>query len=94
MFKSQQAHLLAQLFDEILVPGAVWDEVTTGSKNDVAATELAKVSWARRVEIASISPEVLAWDLGKGESAVLGLALKEPGFAVVEDAIAKFLIAF
>ena len=85
LFKSQQADLLAQLFDEILVPGAVWDEVTTGSKNDVAATELVKVSWARRTEIPSISPEVLAWDLGKGESAVLGLALKKPGFAVVID---------
>lgn len=85
LFKSQQADLLAQLFDEILVPSAVWDEVTAGSKNDVAATELVKVSWARRTEIASISPEVLAWDLGKGESAVLGLALKKPGFAVVID---------
>ena len=39
LFKSQQADLLAQLFDEILVPEAVWDEVTAGSKNDVAATE-------------------------------------------------------
>ncbi|MGK7922593.1 MAG: DUF3368 domain-containing protein [Trichodesmium sp.] len=85
LFKSQQADLLAQLFDEILVPEAVWDEVTAGSKNDIAATELVKVSWARRIEVASISPEVLAWDLGKGESAVLGLALKQPDFAVIID---------
>ncbi|GGA29817.1 hypothetical protein [Okeania sp. KiyG1] len=85
LFKSKQTDLLPQLFDEILVPGAVWDEVTAGRKNDVAATGLMKVSWAQRIEMTEISPEVLAWDLGKGESAVLGLALKKPGFAVIID---------
>jgi predicted nucleic acid-binding protein len=68
LFKSQQAELLPQLFSEILVPAGVWDEITAAGQNDAAARELSRVTWAQRVEIGNIAPEVAAWDLGKGES--------------------------
>ncbi|MDA0265992.1 MAG: hypothetical protein O2890_03620 [Cyanobacteria bacterium] len=32
LFKSQQAELLPQLFEEIVVPQGVWDEVTARSQ--------------------------------------------------------------
>ncbi|MEO0133073.1 MAG: hypothetical protein ABIK73_09150 [candidate division WOR-3 bacterium] len=67
LFKSQQADLLPQLFSEIIVPAGVWDEVTA-TQNDIASQQLPAVSWVQRVEIGAIGPEVLAWDLGKGES--------------------------
>jgi predicted nucleic acid-binding protein len=39
LFKSGQADLLPHIFDEILVPQAVWQEVTA-SKDDIAAQQL------------------------------------------------------
>jgi predicted nucleic acid-binding protein len=90
LFKSQQAELLPQLFSEILVPQAVWDEVTVAGQNDTASQQLASVSWAQQVEIGAIAPEVAAWDLGKGESEVLSLALKTPDcVALIDDKAAR-----
>ncbi|MBE9238512.1 hypothetical protein IQ227_21435 [Anabaena aphanizomenioides LEGE 00250] len=55
LFKSQQAKLLPQLFTEILVPEGVFQEVTQGVKDDIAARELPNVSWITRVEINDIA---------------------------------------
>ncbi|GAB4286513.1 MAG: DUF3368 domain-containing protein [Oscillatoriaceae cyanobacterium] len=84
LFKSKQADLLPQLFSEIIVPAGVWHEVTA-TKIDTASQQLPQVPWVRLVEIASIAPEVLAWDLGQGESEVLSCALKTPDCAAVID---------
>lgn len=51
LFNSNQADLLPQLFNEIYVPQAVWEEVTC-AKNDIAAQQLPDVTWARLVEVA------------------------------------------
>lgn len=85
LFKSQQAELLPQLFTEILVPAAVWNEITAAGQNDVASRQLPSTPWVQRVEIASVAPEVAAWDLGKGESAVLSLSLTTPDYAAIVD---------
>jgi predicted nucleic acid-binding protein len=85
LFKSQQADLLPQLFSEIIVPVGVWDEVTGTAQNDAASRQLSKVPWAQRVEIGEIPPEVAAWDLGKGESEVLSLALSDSNLAAIVD---------
>jgi len=58
LFKSQQANLLPQLFSDILVPVGVWDEITSTGQNDAAASQLASSSWAQRVEVGAIAPEV------------------------------------
>ena len=85
LFKSQQAELLPQLFPEILGPEAVWLEILAAGKEDVAAQQLPKVSWARKVIVETISTQVSAWDLGKGESAVLSLALTLSDCRVIID---------
>jgi predicted nucleic acid-binding protein len=88
LFKSGQAELLPQLFNEILIPQAVWEEVTI-SKDDIASQQLPHTSWLQPVSIA-IHPSIAAWDLGVGESAVLSFALQNPGYrAVLDDAAAR-----
>ena len=39
LFKSQQAYFLPQLFEEILVPAGIWQEVSS-KPDDVAAKDL------------------------------------------------------
>ncbi|MEI2582449.1 DUF3368 domain-containing protein [Scytonema sp. PRP1] len=87
LFKSQQAELLPQLFAEILVPSGVFEEVTMAGEDDAASRQLPGISWIKRVEITGLAPEVAAWDLGKGESQVLSLALKTSAnsAAIVDD---------
>ena len=86
LFQSGQAGLLPQLFQKIIVPGAVWTEVTGGERDDAAARELIVQPWPVR-EIVMTSPRVAAWNLGDGESSVLSYALEYPASrAVVDDA--------
>jgi len=90
LFKANLSYLLPQLFTEILVPGAVWDEVAAGGPTDMAAQGLATIDWAKRVEVAMVAPPILAWNLGQGESEVLTVALNHPGYrAVIDDSAAR-----
>ncbi|WP_375497411.1 DUF3368 domain-containing protein [uncultured Nostoc sp.] len=83
IWKSQQVQLLPQLFTEIIVPLGVFEEVTT--KDDAALTLLPNITWIQTVEVNTINPVVAAWDLGKGESQVLSLALKNSDCAAIVD---------
>jgi predicted nucleic acid-binding protein len=90
LFKCHLAHLLPQLFAEVSIPGAVYDEVLRGSAIDIAAQQLPASSWAKRVEVTEIPPTITAWNLGIGESEVLALALANPGArAMLDDAAAR-----
>jgi predicted nucleic acid-binding protein len=89
LFRSGQAGLLPQLFQKIIVPGAVWTEVTGGERDDPAARELIVQPWPIR-EIVMTSPRVAVWNLGDGETSVLSYALENPACrAVVDDAEAR-----
>ena len=77
------------MFAEVLVPGAVWDEVIAGGTMDVAA-QLQTIDWLKRVEVLAIAPGIPAWNLGQGESEVLSVALNHAGYrAVIDDAAAR-----
>ena len=90
LFKSGLAHLLPQLFADMLVPAAVWEEVLAGGETDAAAVGLPAAGWAARVEVAAIAPNVAVWNLGQGESEVLTLALSLPNCrAMVDDRAAR-----
>jgi len=90
LFKANLAHLLPQVFTEVLIPGAVWDEVIAGGPTEMAAQGLGTVDWAKRVEVAAVAPVILGWNLGQGESEVLSVALNHPGYRVViDDAAAR-----
>lgn len=83
-----QEHLFHTLADEVVIPRAVAVEIEAGPANDPARQVLAGGHFTI-VEVVPV-PEILAWDLGAGETAVLSYALKEPGWAVVlDDAVAR-----
>lgn len=90
LFKAQMADLFPQLFTEVLVPSAVWNEVVMGEASDAAAEGLGSATWARRVEVATIPSTILAWNLGQGESEVLSLVIERSGYrAMLDDAAAR-----
>lgn len=89
LFRSGQADLLPRLFNHIVVPDAVWQEVVLDEWDDTAARELGQQSWPVRRDILS-SPRVAAWALGAGETAVLSYALANPPLrAVIDDMDAR-----
>ena len=89
LYKSQLITLLPQLFTEIHVPSAVWQEVTA-CKNDIAAQCLPTANWAIKTDVGSIDPLVASWDLGAGESELLSYVLSQPNYtAMMDDAAAR-----
>jgi predicted nucleic acid-binding protein len=88
VFKSDQAMLLPQLFQEIYLPSDVYGEIVAG-KDDLASQQVPQIPWLKPVEI-PIHPTIAAWDLGAGESSVLSFALAHPEYrAIVDDAAAR-----
>lgn len=83
--KSHQEDLLPQLFTSIVVPAAVWQEITTSSHSDSAAVKLPTFSWAKRDNTIVIPPLIQAWDLGAGEAEVWSYAFANPEYVAVLD---------
>lgn len=81
--------VLPELFPEIVVPEAVWDEIVNGPHLDMAAQMLPQLDWLKK-EPVNLVPDVVRWDLGMGETAVLSFALKNNGYTpVMDDMLAK-----
>jgi predicted nucleic acid-binding protein len=85
LFKSRQSELLPQLFREIVVPPAVWREITQTKRQDEAAINLPKTPWINRAQEVAIAPEVAAKNLGKGETEILSFCLSNSKFAAIID---------
>jgi predicted nucleic acid-binding protein len=86
--KAGYTDLLLKLPGEIIVPKAVAEEILAGSISD-PARQLLVTGKLPVVEIQAL-PEILAWDLGKGEAAVLSYTLANPGWiAVIDDLAAR-----
>lgn len=88
--KSGQLEWLARM-GRIVVPESVANEVAAGSPGDPARLWLeAPVGMASIIRDPVIADELLAWDLGRGENAVIAFALAHPGHeAVLDDAAAR-----
>ena len=81
-------HLFHALADEVVVPRAVAMEIEAGPADDPARQTITS-GYFTIVETVP-EPDVLAWDLGSGETAVLSYALNRPGWmAILDDAMAR-----
>ena len=82
--KSGLINLLPQLFSEICMPEAVFDEIERGG--DIASYQLYdyEKTWLNRYLIAS-AEEVLAWNLGDGETEVLSFAFVNKNHTALVD---------
>jgi predicted nucleic acid-binding protein len=72
----------------IIVPQAVFDEVTATQHSDRAAVALAEWDWIERAAPIDLPPTITEWDLGVGESAVIAVALLISGSRPVIDDLA------
>lgn len=81
-----ELELLEKLPTELVVPEAVVEEILAGP--DDPARRALTSSWGPR-RAATVPEKVAEWGLGKGESAVLALALELDGAAVVDDRMAR-----
>ncbi|QDZ40757.1 DUF3368 domain-containing protein [Euhalothece natronophila Z-M001] len=90
LFKSNQAELLPQLFQEIVIPQGVWDEIVIPGQLDDAAQMLPKTKWINYRKLERVHRKIEAWDLGVGESQVLSYALTHLDYtAMVDDMAAR-----
>ena len=89
LFRSGQADLLPLLFKDVFIPEQVYEEILAGEKDDAAKIAIPQTAWIKRQEV-EINLPIAAWDLGRGESAVFSLAMKETKcWAVVDDLAAR-----
>ncbi len=85
LLKSDLENILPELFDEILIPEKVWQEVLSGGDDDAAKQKLPLLSWAKRISARHLSAEIEKYNLGKGETEALSLALEIPDAGVILD---------
>ncbi len=82
--------LLALAGTPVLVPRQVADEIDRRGATDVTARAVREAPWIRIIDLVAVPPVVQAWDLGPGESAVLGWAHQHPGTeAIIDDLAAR-----
>jgi predicted nucleic acid-binding protein len=81
--------LLRTLPKQVALPQAVAIEINAGLPDDPARRVLARGEF-QIVDTPTPAAELLAWDLGAGETAVLSLAASESGWtAILDDAAAR-----
>jgi len=81
---------LRKLYDEIIIPNAVIEELAEGKKQGEDVPEINKYQWIKAKKIQVPSQIKLVPDLGKGESEVLALGLDEKQhLLIIDDKLAR-----
>ncbi len=90
LHRVKQLDLLRKLYDEIVVPNAVIQELDEGRKQGEDVPDINKYQWIKIKEIQVPSQIKLIPDLGKGESEVLSLGLIEKKhLLIIDDKLAR-----
>ncbi len=89
LFNSDLAFILPAMFNEIVVPDAVWNEIVNSKSYDIAKQSLPDASWIKTVSATPVK-EVVRQRLGKGETEVIGFAFKNRDYTpMLDDKAAK-----
>jgi predicted nucleic acid-binding protein len=73
--KIGKLHILRELFGEITIPKAVWDEVVVKGKGKPGAKEVEKAEWIKVMDVKDrLSVEVLRGEIEVGEAEAIVLA--------------------
>jgi predicted nucleic acid-binding protein len=80
--------LLQLVSSEVIVPEAVAYEIQVRGGSDPTAQALATTSWLVVTQTPPVPPQIQAWDLGPGESAVLAWAHTHEGCEAIMDDLA------
>lgn len=89
--KIGRLHIIESLNSAYAIPSAVADEITAGPENDPARIWLSEGHNKQHLfKALDIPPQLLAWDLGAGETAVLAHCIAQTGRrAVLDDRAAR-----
>jgi predicted nucleic acid-binding protein len=80
--------LLSADAESVLVPQPVVDEILGWPTAIAAENAIHSFSWLAIAPPDPIPPKIIAWDLGKGESAVLAYGLNHPDCTLILDDLA------
>lgn len=82
--------LLPKIFSPIMVPRAVANEILAGPVGDPAITALTGAGWLSIMDLNPVVSPIATWRLGRGETEVLEIALRNAGtVAVLDDKAAR-----
>ena len=83
--KADLLKTISPLAKKWIIPDGVLNEIRAKRSIEPYLTDLASNSEVARETVSNIHPSIAAWDLGRGESQVLTLALEKPRTGVVPD---------
>ena len=83
--KVGELNLLRAGVPEIIVPDAVLREVSARGPADPVFQGIPRLAWLKIVPTPPTPAQVLVWDLGAGESAVLAVAMTDPDCEAILD---------
>lgn len=87
--KIKRLDLLPELTPSLLIPRSVSIEILDGPDGDPAKVWLQTLEVISRiVPDAPANPEILAWDLGAGETSVISLSIERGGLVCILDDLA------
>lgn len=89
--KIGRVEILKEVAGQFLLPNSVADEILAGPETDPARNWILSTEGQKHLTPdVTLSSEILAWDLGKGETAVISCALSNPQpIAVLDDLAAR-----
>lgn len=89
--KVNRIELLPRFSDELVVPRAVAEEIRAGRPDDPARQWMQETGRTFVRPVPSVASEVVDWDLGRGETAVLSWVYRrpEPWTALLDDGAAR-----
>ena len=78
--------LLQLVSPEVVIPRPVADEIKRRGSSDPTAIAISGSTWLRVVDPHTVPPEIMSWDLGRGEAAVLAWCVAHRGAeAIIDD---------